>query len=280
MIRSAIRRRLVGEVRALFNDEARGERPIPASDTALLPRGSVAWRVHGDVTTMMIGGVAALLLQMLHPAAAAGVAQHSNFRADMAGRLRRTARFIAKTTYAERAEAEAAIAQVRAIHARVGGPLPDGGSYRADDPRLLAWVHVAGATMFLNAWIRHGEPGIPIHEQDRYFAETAAVATALGAAPVPTSRGQADALIRAFLPELRLSADARDIAQALLQAPPPKPAARPAQMLTTQAAIDLLPGWARRMHGLRSSGLAGPLVATGVLGLGGMLRWAFATEGR
>ncbi len=51
---------------------------------------------------MMVGGVAALLLQMLHPAVLAGVWDHSNFRTDMLGRLRRTARFIAMTTYGAR----------------------------------------------------------------------------------------------------------------------------------------------------------------------------------
>ena len=72
-IADRLRAGLVGEVRALFNDTARGEAPVQRSDDALIPPGSVAWRVHGDVTTMMIGGMSALMLQMLHPAALAGV---------------------------------------------------------------------------------------------------------------------------------------------------------------------------------------------------------------
>ena len=43
----------------------------------------------------------------------AGVWDHSNFRADMHGRLRRTARFIAMTTYGGREEAEGVIGRVR-----------------------------------------------------------------------------------------------------------------------------------------------------------------------
>ena len=137
MIAGALRRSLIGEVRALFNDKARGEVPVLRGVDPMIAADSVAWRVHGDVTTMMVGGVAALLLQMLHPGALAGVWDHSNFRRAMLGRLRRTARFIAQTTYAERAEAEAAIARVRRIHAQVGGVLQDGTPYRADDPHLL-----------------------------------------------------------------------------------------------------------------------------------------------
>ena len=152
---------IAGQVVALFNDRSRGEGPVVRASDGLFGPHAVAWRVHGDVTSMMVGGIAGLLLQMLHPAVLAGVWDHSNFRADMHGRLRRTARFIALTTYGGREEAEAAIARVRRIHDRVGGTLPDGTPYAANDPALLAWVHVTEATSFLDAWIRYAEPGMP-----------------------------------------------------------------------------------------------------------------------
>src|SRR6201994_2339665 len=170
------KRLMVGQVRAVFNDQARGEKPVVRSDDGLFGRASVVWRVHGDVTTMMVGGVAALLLQMLHPGVLSGVWDHSNFRGDLLGRLRRTARFISITTYAGRADAEAAIARVRDIHARIQGVQPDGTPYRATDPRLLAWVHATETTSFLDAWIQYGEPRMTLADQDRYFAETAGVA--------------------------------------------------------------------------------------------------------
>lgn len=59
-----IRQILVARVQAVFNDRARGEAPVIRSANALYDPDSVIWRVHGDVTTMMIGGVTALLLQM------------------------------------------------------------------------------------------------------------------------------------------------------------------------------------------------------------------------
>ena len=165
---------------------------------------AVAWRVHGDVTSMMVGGIASLLLQMLHPAVLAGVWDHSNFRTDMHGRLRRTARFIALTTYGGRDEAEKVIARVRKIHDRVGGILQDGTPYAANDPALLAWVHVTEATCFLNAWRRYVEPGMSLVDQNRYFAEMAQVARALGAAPVPSNRVEARRLIETYRPQLRV----------------------------------------------------------------------------
>ncbi|WP_313536500.1 oxygenase MpaB family protein [Sphingomonas sp.] len=271
----SVRRAMVGQVRAVFNDAARGEAPVQPSDDALFARDSVLWRVHGDVTTMMVGGVAALLLQMLHPAVLAGVWDHSKFRHDMLGRLRGTARFIAQSSYASRAEAEAAIARVRTIHQHIRGTLPDGTPYRADDPRLLAWVHVTEAVSFLDAWIRYAEPGMSRADQDRYFAEFAQVAEALGADPVPHSRTEAMALIAEMRGELRYDDRTREVARLLLEQPAPNLATKPFQAMTFAAAIDLLPGWARQMHHLSTPPLAAPAVRLGTRGVAETLRWAF-----
>jgi uncharacterized protein (DUF2236 family) len=163
----SIKAAIAGRVIALFNDRSRGEAPVTRRADGLFGPTAVAWRVHGDVTSMMVGGISSLLLQMLHPAVLAGVWDHSNFRTDMHGRLRRTARFIALTTYGGRNEAEAVIARVRSFHDRVRGTLPDGTPYAANDPALLAWVHVTAATSFLNAWRRYVEPGMSAADQDR-----------------------------------------------------------------------------------------------------------------
>jgi uncharacterized protein (DUF2236 family) len=268
-----LRRHLAGEVRRLFNDTAKGERPVELSDDALIPRGSVAWRVHGDVTTMMVGGIAALLLQMLHPAALAGVWDHSDFQKDMLGRLRRTARFIAITTYGERNEALAAIARVRRIHANVSGTVPGGAAYSADDPRLLAWIHVAGALCFLDAWIRYAEPAMTRADQDAYFAETAYAAEALGADPVPRNRTDAEQLARSFIPELE--ANARTVAiRDAITGQKGSLATLPVERLITRSAVDLLPHFARRMHDLGASSLSRPARKLSTMGLARTLRWA------
>lgn len=62
-------RALVRQVRSVHNDQSKGERPIVPSDKALFPRDSMIWRVHGDVPSMTVGGLASLLTQMLHPPA-------------------------------------------------------------------------------------------------------------------------------------------------------------------------------------------------------------------
>jgi uncharacterized protein (DUF2236 family) len=273
-----LRRSLVGHVRSIFNDSARGERPVQRSADALFDRGSVIWRVHGDVTSMMVGGMAALLLQMLHPAALAGVLDYSNFRKDMLGRLRRTARFIATTTYGERVAAEAAIRRVRTIHEHVAGTTADGTPYAASDPRLLAWVHTAEAVCFLDAWIKYGEPLMSREDQDLYFAQFALIARRLGADPVPETRADALALIEQFRPELRGTADAREVAGLVLNQRLHGPAAAAAQTILTQAAIDLLPRWAREMLDLRGPRRSAGLVRGTTFGMAATLRWAFAAD--
>jgi uncharacterized protein (DUF2236 family) len=269
-----IKQAIAAQVVALFNDRARGETPVVRRPDGLFGPRAVAWRVHGDVTGMMVGGVASLLLQMLHPGVLAGVWDHSNFRTDIQGRLRRTARFIALTTYGGRAEAEAAIARVRGIHDRVRGTLPDGTPYVANDPALLAWVHVTETTSFLEGWRRYAEPRMSSADQDRYFAETAQVGAALGADPVPRTRLDAQRLIRAMRPALRADARTHEVARFVLENRA-QGHARAVHALGMQASIDLLPDWARAMHGFRPPALGIPLVRAGTFGIAQTLRWAF-----
>ncbi len=150
---------------------------------------SVAWRVHADLGTL-IGGLRALLYQTLHPLAMAGVAEHSDYRDDPWGRLHRTAEFVAATTYGTSAEAGAAVARVQRVHEHVRGTAPDGRSYAADDPALLAWVHATEVDSLLAAYRRYGA-GLTDAEADQYVAEMAMVAIAFGADPVPTSVARA-----------------------------------------------------------------------------------------
>lgn len=269
-----VRQAMIGQVRSVFNDQSRGEKPVPRSDNALFAPGSPITRVHGDVTTMMVGGMAALLLQMLHPAALAGVWDHSNFREDMLGRLRRTARFIALTTYGNRDDAMAAIDRVRRIHDRVTGTLPDGTTYAAQDPHLLAWVHVTEAVCFLKAWQRYGAKPLTPAEQDRYFEQFATIALALGADPVPVDGEGADRLIVRMRPELGVDLRTRTVARLILKQQGNHAITTPVQMLLSRAAIDLLPPWAADMHGLRVVGR--PAVSAGTTGVARMLRWAFS----
>ncbi|MES2493348.1 MAG: oxygenase MpaB family protein [Pseudomonadota bacterium] len=272
-MRTVLKRLIAQQVRGVFNDRATGERPVLRHGDGLFGPGSVTWRVHGDVTTMMVGGITALLMQMLHPAVLAGVWDHSNFRADMHGRLRRTARFIAVTTYGSRTEAEASIARVRAVHARVSGTMRDGRPYSATDSELLAWVHATETLSFLASWMRYGDPAMSRADQDRYFAETAQVARGLGADPVPTTRAAMLDQVARTRAQLRADDRTREVARLVLTPTAPGLHAVPFEFVK-QAAVDLLPPWARRMHGFGGLGVSRPLVEGGTAALARTVRWA------
>ena len=269
-----LRLKLVERVRGVFNDVESGQQPVPTSDEALFPKDSPIRMVHADIVAMMVGGVRGLLLQMLHPHALQGVLDHSNFRTDMHGRLRRTARFIAVTTFGHREDAMAAVGRVNRIHAKVGGTLPDGTAYSATDPRTLAWVHVAEATSFLAAYLRHVRPDMPGSEQDEYYRQFAVIARALGADPVPIDRREAEAIFRDLRSDLTASPAAREIAQLVLtQKPPGSPPA--VQALLGAEAVALLPPFARSMLALERPGLAAIPARAATWGMGKTLRWAF-----
>ncbi|TIX51767.1 oxygenase MpaB family protein [Alteraurantiacibacter aquimixticola] len=271
------RLKLVEGVRGIFNDRANGEQPVPISDNALFERDTPIRMVHADVVSMMVGGMAALLLQMLHPHALRGVLDHSNFRTDMHGRLRRTARFIAVTTYGDREDAEAAIARVNAIHAKVSGTLPDGTPYSAQDPATLAWVHLTEARMFLAAYLAHVRPDMPPAEQDEYYRQFALIARKLGCDPVPETVADAESLFRQMRGNLRTGSEAREVAQLILKGNSGG-AVGAIQPALANAAISLLPPFARTMLGIEPPGLAALPARLATNALGGTLRWAFRQQ--
>jgi uncharacterized protein (DUF2236 family) len=198
----------------------------------------------------------------------------------MLGRLRRTARFIAVTTYADRAEALAIVERVKQVHSHVAGTLPDGTPYSANEPHLLAFVHVTEALCFLDAWIRYAEPDMSEADQDTYFAQFATIARMLGADPVPQSRAAAEALLRKMRPSLKADARTQEVARLVLHQRPPTPAFAPVQWMIMEAAVDLLPAWARRLHELSSPRLATPISRISTLCIAETLRWAFAGNTR
>ena len=188
----------------------------PAIGQALFERDSPIRLVHADIVTMMVGGVRGLLLQMLHPHALQGVLDHSDFRSDMHGRLRRTARFIAVTTFGEASEAEAAIARVNRIHRRVTGTLPDGTPYSATNPQRSRGSMWRRRPASWKAICVMSGPICPVQEQDEYFRQFAVIARALGADPVPPDRREAE---RSFANCARICSarpEAREIARLVL----------------------------------------------------------------
>jgi uncharacterized protein (DUF2236 family) len=222
---------------------ARRERIHGTPGPRWFPEGAPIRRVHGDAS-MFVGGVRALLLQSLHPLAMAGVAAHSGFKGDPWGRLARTSHFLAVTTFGPAEDAEAMVRRIRAVHERVRGTAPDGRPYAASDPHLLRWVHIAEIDSFLRSHQRFGQRPLDAAGRDRYVAETARVASALGVLDPPRSEGELRAQLEEYRPELAATPAAREAARFILLTPPLPLLARAPYAAIAAAAVDMLPGWA------------------------------------
>lgn len=219
----------------------------PLGDAGLFGPDSVTWKIHGDFPGMMSGGIAALMLQTLHPRALAGVWDHSSFRDDSLGRLRRTTMFVAATTYAPTAHAERIIELVDRIHDRVRGTTPDGERYSAHQPDLLTWVHCTEMASFLDGYMRYRRPDLSVAIQDQYFDETRRIAEALGAKDVPASRAQMDDYFAAMQPQLRFDERSRETLRVLESMDLPIPIAGVSRRMFLGAGAALLPRWAREL---------------------------------
>ncbi|WP_449385941.1 oxygenase MpaB family protein [Cellulomonas soli] len=240
------------------------------------PPGSPVCVVHGDAS-MFVGGLRALLLQALHPAAMAGVAGHSGYRSDPWGRLARTSTFLAVTAFGTADDAQAAVDRVRAIHERVRGTSPEGVRYRASDPHLLRWVHVAEVDSFVAAHRAVGEHPLPPRGYDRYVAQLATVAERLGVVDPPRSEAELAAQLDAFRPELAVSSAARDTIGFLLHQPPVPWTLRVPYAGLTGCAVATLPPWARELVAPGSSPVRRAVARPAGRLVTGLIRWSLAT---
>ena len=235
-------------------------------------------QVHADAS-MFVGGLRALLLQSLHPLAMAGVAEHSDYRGDPWGRLQRTSTFLAVTTFGTATDAQRAVDKVRGIHRRVHGTAPDGRPYRADDPHLLEWVHIAEVDSFLRAHQRYGAAPLDQDGRDTYVAETSRVASALGVIDPPRTEAELAERLAAFRGELHATDSAREAARFLLITPPLSLLARAPYGVLAAAAVGLLPAWARLPLRLPYAPvLEGTAVRLAGTVLVGGIRWALAAD--
>jgi uncharacterized protein (DUF2236 family) len=232
---------------------------------------SVTWRIHSD-PTFSVGGLRALLLQALHPVAMDGVARFSGgFREEPWPRLIRTATYVDTLTFGTRAEAQAAVDRVRAIHSRLGATEETTGrAYRVDDPDLLLWVHCCEVDSLLSAARRAGLP-LTDDEADRYVAEQVISAELIGVptAGVPASVDALAAYFEAIRPSLAVTAAARDAYRLIVLPPMPTwvrylTPAQPAWGGLATLALALLPPWARRMYSLPGLGLTDAAATAGL----------------
>lgn len=214
----------------------------PPGDRGLFGPESIAWKVHADFISMMIGGISSLILQALHPQALAGVWDHSSFREDLKGRLGRTAFFIAATTYGPTDMADKIINKVNQIHTNIRGLDEFGKPYSATDPHLLAWVHLTETHSFMQSFEDYRVERLSLKEKDQYFLEMKSLGERMGAKDLPSTYSRTNEAIKNYIPELYFGDRAKSILD-LLENFPSKLAAKPFIKLISHAGYLNLPDW-------------------------------------
>jgi uncharacterized protein (DUF2236 family) len=248
----------------------------PAGDPGIFGPDSVTWRVLSNPAIMLIGGITAVLLELAEPRVRSGVWDHTDFRSDPARRVRRTGLATMVFTYGSTRDAEALSARVRRMHDRVRGTTPDGRAYEANDPELLTWVYVTAAYGFLSAYLRYVNPRLTRAERDRYYAESVHACRYYGVNRMPISVAEVEGYFEAMRPQLRRHEIVGGFLKRVWNVPLVSAPALPAQRLLVQAAIDLLPPWARELLGLekgqRVRRALSPLVRATVAFTGHLIR--------
>lgn len=225
-------------------------------DKGLLGPESVAWKVVGHQVSL-VGGLRSLIVQSLHPLAMAGVAQHSDYRNRSLDRLRRTAHYVAATTFGDTETAHAAARRVKSIHRKVRGTDPvTGMPYSADDPETQLWVHCVEWHSFLASYRAYGGR-LTREEQDQYLYEGVRIAALLDVPEelVPASVAAYRDYFERVRPRLCVSEPARAAINFVLH-PPMTRELLPLQLplrVTAAAALAIVPRDLRVMAGIDRS---------------------------
>lgn len=218
-------------------------------------------RVVNAERLVLLGWSRAILLQFAHPLIAAGIYEHSQFRARPSAavqRLRQTVRAMLDLTFGTPGDRQRTLDKIRAIHRRVHGflpadvgPFPAGTRYSAEDPDLLLWVH---ATLIESIPMFYRMLVAPMTEEQRdaYCSEAAAVAVALGARAreIPTTGAALDEYMARMHASGRIVAgeQAKELADAVLS-PPFGPLAAPGMFANRLLTLGTLPAALREQYG-------------------------------
>lgn len=209
-------------------------------------------RYSGDAT-LLVGGAAAILLQLADPRVARGVARHSGFREDPMRRLWATLDYAYAVGFGDERLVTAAVREVNARHAAVRGPAAEGvPAYSAYDDDAQRWV---ASTLLAMALAVHERVSAPFEPSigDAIVRGYGPLGASLQAtrAGWPDNRAEFDGWWSTRVDALAVGDDARSLARALLvtpNLPAPLRAALPPVRLMTAA---LLPPAVRAAYGFR-----------------------------
>lgn len=223
----------------------------PPGEAALVAPDSMSWRIFKNPIALYIGGICAVILELADPAVRSGVWNHSSFRLDPMGRLRRTGLAAMVTIYGARSVAEPMIAGIVRMHAKISGETPAGVRFCANDARLLTWVHATASFSFAQAYSSYVTP---LNEAQiaALYVEGVPVSLLYGATDVPKTATELRALLDSTQEGLEPSPIIFEFLQIMRDAPAFPAQLRWMQRMMVRAAVDMLPPAIRERLGLNA----------------------------
>jgi len=211
------------------------------------------WVAHADLATL-VGGVRALLMQALHPGSLAGVRSHSRYKNDPLGRLSGTIRWLTITTYGSHEAIANEANRVNRMHHRVTGEYQnaqgESTSYRAVDPDLLRWVHIAFMDSFLRSHQTFSTRPLP-GGADSYIRLWSKSVEPLGLTDVPINEAELVYTMSCYRAALTVTDETRETIQ-WIKNPPLPTTSKPIYALLFQSAVTSLGSEYQEMIGLKS----------------------------
>jgi len=224
----------------------------PLGEAALVSPDSISWRIFKNPIALLVGGIAAVILELAEPAVRTGVWKHSTFVADPMGRLRRTGLAAMVTVYGARSIAQPMIESVVRLHARVTGETPAGERFSATDVRLLSWVHATASFGFGQAYSRYVS-ALSSRDFDALYLEGAPASRLYGALDAPRSGVELTALFDSMKGRLEPSDIIFQFLGIMRSTPTFPMPLRWMQPIVVRAAVELIPSWIRDCLGLTAS---------------------------
>jgi len=220
--------------------------------------GSISWEINGDLASLVVGGTAAIIMEVLHPSVMHGVFTQSSYRTEPLKRARNTLGYVLRTTFGSTKGATDVIGLVKRIHGHVGGTRADGVTYKALDPELIGWVHTCIPWAVMRAFETYNRP-LSIDEKDRYLTEQAVIGRMGGADWVPETAAQLDDYVEKMRPQMAMNDQTVEFIGFLAGRVGDQGIGAREQLdrwIGIRASMGLMPEWARRMTGTYHPDLA------------------------